>query len=1250
MLRVLFSLILLAFAAPCYAAEPGKGVLRPGRFGIRDAGAARQFEVAKDEIGVTKGRGAVQKVPAQADAESVRKVARGVGADLILYERGKARTPQTRRWLTPRVLVKLGPDADVAALAGAAAAIERPAYAPGYVILDAPPGAGNALVFAEWLQTQAGVESAEPLLARMPNKRFIPNDPLFANQTANKGYQWHLQNTGVRGGTAGIDLNVATAWNSYRGTGIRIGVVDDGIEATHPDLAPNVDLVNGRDFNDNDDDPSPGEGDDHGTSAAGLAAARGNNGLGGSGVAPEASLVGLRMLSGPYSDAIEAAALTWKNDLIAVKSNSWGPSDDGETVEGPGILAGAALQDAVTNGRGGKGTLLFWAAGNGGTKDNSNFDGYANSIHVAAIGAVTDDGKQPDYGESGANILVVAPSSGGGQEQTTADRIGLAGYNNGFASENYPSADYTNDFGGTSGAAPLAAGVGALMLQANPNLGWRDVQEILIRTAVKNHATDSGWSNNSAGFHFHHRYGAGLINASAAVAMASTWANLPPMQTIRKTNTTVMPIPQLAKPGALKTFTFSAAENMRVEHVTVSVAIAQPDRGGLEVDLISPHGMTSALAARRIQDSGSDLFWTFSSVRHWGERALGNWTVRVRHSSGINGYVGDVTLTLHGTGVTPTAVPAITKVALTSGNAGVPFSHQVTASNVPSSFAATGLPPGLSINPSTGLISGKATLAGTFKATVSATNAIGTGSAPLTIKMGPDLPILVGEAVEQPGLDWTLDPFAPWNRAVGRIPITHDGQDAARSPNISDWEYSDLSVIVHGPQVVRFWWKVSSERDYDFLSFYLDGEEMAYISGTVPWVQRSFIIPAGPHSLTWSYQKDSIISRGADCGWVDQIALTPYASSAPVFTVDLHPVTVAAGDSTALVSQAEGPGPLTYQWKRNNVDIPSATDRILTIPSVVATDAGTYTCVATNPFGSTTSFPAVLKVPKANPSIADAVDATGLNWALYPGPAWTRVTTATLTRDGIDAARATGIPRGKSATMGASVVGPGRIGFSCRSDGVAGQDRFAFNIDGIEQSLSVTGINAFWKHCSVRIPPGIHTISWTHYSGPRGAGAASRTLIDEVIYIPDPFTAWQAGKFTVAQRADLSFSGPEADPDGDGIINLAEHYFGRDPFVADGAPPVRMVREFGSNYLLFTWDPTANTTSAFGEHSTDRRTWEQITIGRLIVGTEGNLQIIRSNLPFNNPATTGPAHFYRLRLEMNEPFYLYSPPFPGTPP
>jgi len=660
-------------------------VMLPETHRVSTEHGERVYEVATDELAVddASGQQQVQKQTTVANAQAARVRAVVLKGDLVVYEQGRPRDDGSRRIVRKQLAVQLRPGADAMALAAATGLRLVGAHpsAAGYVMFEAADS-GAALLAVAVLRSRPEVAVVEPQLARQQKKRFIPNDTLFSQQ-------WHLRNTGQGSGLAGADVNVTSVWDSYKGAGLRIGVVDDGLQTTHPDLSANVDSVNDRDWNDGTpDDPNPVLSVDfHGTSCAGVAAGRGNNNLGISGAAPEATLVGLRLIGAATTDSQEAEAIGWKNDIIQVKSNSWGPNDDAMRLEGPGTLTLAALQTAVTSGRGGKGTIILWAGGNGGdVGDDSNYDGYANSIYTIAVAALGNTGTQAYYSEPGANLIVTAPSSGGTLGIVTTDLTGASGYNTGSVAGDLSDNNYTNDFGGTSSATPLAAGCVALLLQANPNLGWRDVQEILIRSATKNHAADTDWADNAAGIHFNHKYGAGLINTQAAVTMASTWTNLVAQTSTSSAQTGLsVAIPDNNANGITRSFDLSAS-NLRVEQVTLTLSATHISRGQLAVTLTSPSGMVSRLAERHADTGDHYSAWTFSSVRCWGENSQGIWMLRVSDlTSGTTGTLTAATLTVHGTTAGPVNQPPVIASASLSAS-GMAFTDQsVNVSSVAAS-------------------------------------------------------------------------------------------------------------------------------------------------------------------------------------------------------------------------------------------------------------------------------------------------------------------------------------------------------------------------------------------------------------------------------------------------------------------------------------------------------------------------------------------------------------------------------------
>ncbi|HUR21043.1 MAG TPA: S8 family serine peptidase, partial [Vicinamibacterales bacterium] len=416
------------------------------------------------------------------------------------------------------------------------------------------------------------------------------------------------------------------AWATSQGAGIVIGIVDDGLQWANPDLLPNFLSSASWDFNENDGNPEPYSTSAHGTAVAGVAAARGDNSIGVAGVAPLASLAGLRLTALPASDAQEASAFGYLPSVIDILNNSWNPSDNGTTLKGPGPQAVAARQSAVINGRQGKGRVFVWSSGNGRLNaDDCNFDGYANSRFVIAVGAATDGGNQVTTSEACSALMLLAPSGGGSRSLTTTDLIGTNGYD--------PS-DYTSGFGNSStgamsGAAPSVSGAVALMLARNPNLTWRDVQHILRRSSVRILPTDPGWTVGP--YPHNERLGFGLLDAEAASDMAAGWTNVPAEEVLAPATKTVnQAIPDINATGINSTITIAGESDFVIEHIELDFNATHTWRGDLQVTLTSPAGVLSRLATIRPSDSGDNFAnWKFGSVRHWGETAGGTWTLNV---------------------------------------------------------------------------------------------------------------------------------------------------------------------------------------------------------------------------------------------------------------------------------------------------------------------------------------------------------------------------------------------------------------------------------------------------------------------------------------------------------------------------------------------------------------------------------------------------------------------------------------------
>ena len=415
--------------------------------------------------------------------------------------------------------------------------IKQYQYIPQWYLVSVE---GNPIKKAAELVESKAAEAAEPSFFIPVKKRaYIPNDPLFANQ-------WHLNNDSSNTSVTGNDhAHVSEAWEVLKafkgnlgGKGVKLAIVDDGFDLDHEDLAGR--FTNGKDFGDNDDDPTYKTytqtycnklgyqnedcSDMHGTACAGVAAAAVDNGKGVAGACPECTVIPIRIdfLSDTALDDYAIESFQWAASAGAdIISNSWGPIDNEGAVDTSTPLKNL-LSKLAAEGRNGKGIIILFAAGNGNESIDANKtkDGFASNENVFAIGATRADGKRCMYSDYGPSLDFMVPSSDFNSNYTkqydgiwTVDNTGKDGYNTGSASQGDKNGNYTNDFSGTSSACPLAAGITGLVLSANPNLSRDQVYEIYVETSDK--VGDVSYSNG-----FNEKYGYGRLNACEAVKEA----------------------------------------------------------------------------------------------------------------------------------------------------------------------------------------------------------------------------------------------------------------------------------------------------------------------------------------------------------------------------------------------------------------------------------------------------------------------------------------------------------------------------------------------------------------------------------------------------------------------------------------------------------------------------------------------------------------------------------------------------------
>ena len=516
----------------------------------------------------------------------------------------------------------------------------------------------------------------------------LNSDPLLPNQ-------WHLQNTGqdafaTNRPVAGNDMNLAGAWLAgYSGKGVKVGVVDTGLEAAHEDLAANVDLTHSRNFLTGGNDPTPSAvGIDHGTMVAGIIGAVAFNGKGGRGVAYSATLRGYNLLANSsvanMAASLGSSTASADNDLFNLSFEQ----------SQPALPPFSGVYQSITNAalglRGGFGASFVNAAGNDFKSiqngSASNCTNYANLYGVSCgdtagderrggyypliVAALSANGKHAPYSTTGSSVWISAPAGDYGLNSAywtgasdydpaivTTSRTGCANaenYANPLDSKGASSlaadCQYTAMMNGTSAATPNVAGVVALMLEANKNLSWRDIKYILAKTAKPVDATfggvtsstilpgstvtlEQGWITNAAGYNFSNRYGFGALDAAAAVAMAKTYTSYLPAL-VDSSNYTFLPSTPALIPSASATgsrVTWNVTESFKsVEFVVLFVNIAStPGIQCNQIELTSPSGTKSILLHAATGYTNTAIANTrFESNAFYGEAPNGTWSLR----------------------------------------------------------------------------------------------------------------------------------------------------------------------------------------------------------------------------------------------------------------------------------------------------------------------------------------------------------------------------------------------------------------------------------------------------------------------------------------------------------------------------------------------------------------------------------------------------------------------------------------------
>ena len=440
------------------------------------------------------------------------------------------------------------------------------------------------------------------------------------------------------------------------------------------------------------------------------------------------------------------------------------------------------------------------------------------------------------------------------------------------------------------------------------------------------------------------------------------------------------------------------------------------------------------------------------------------------------------------------AAPTITSNAtLAQATIGVPYTQTLTTSGGTTPFtwslSAGSLPPGLTLNGTTGVIAGTVGTAATSSFTVRVTDALG-----LTATKAFALSTVAGavpfpDAMNQPTLAFTFSGNMSW---VPQTITTHDGVAAAKSGAITKNQTSGTQTTVTGPGTFSFWWKVSCEIQNDFLKFSIDNIEMARITGEVDWQQMICTVPSGTHTLAWVYSKDASVDGGEDAAWLDELTLP--AAAAPTITT-ANPLPAGSLGTAYSQTLAAIGGTTPQTWSISAGSLPSglslnSNGTITGIPGAAMTANFTVMVAGGDALASTKAFSLTI-----NSVLPEAIDQPSLAVTTSGNLPW--IAQSTVTHDGVDAAMSGPIGSSQNSTMQITATGNGTASFWWKVSSEIDFDVLTFSVDNIEKARISGEVD--WVQKSYTLTSGNHTLKWSYVKDGNTSDGSDCGWVDQVV-------------------------------------------------------------------------------------------------------------------------------------------------------